>query len=264
VTRYLRLITTFISISVQPLLAYRANFWLSLFHSLLNLVTGWLALTIVFEQMEALNGWDYPSALAVLGVYLIASASFHLVIAPGLEDLAGMDGEIWTGKLDFVLLRPINTQFYVSLRKWGIFSLFDVLLGLVVTGIAITQLAQGLAWQHLLTFIFMLGIGLLTLYAIFLFFSSLVFWSPGFRFTWIFYGLMEVARFPITVYPTAVRFLLTWIIPLGLVTTIPAQALTGQLTLPFAVFSIAFAGVAFLAASTLFRVALRRYASASS
>ena len=75
-----------------------------------------------------------PSTLALLGVYLSVSALRGLFIGPGLEALSGMDGEIWSGSFDFTALRPLNTQLYVSLRKWRWFSLFDLLLGLGVGG----------------------------------------------------------------------------------------------------------------------------------
>ncbi len=70
-----------------------------------------------------------PAALALLGVYLTVSALRGLFIGPGLESLAGMDGEIWSGAFDFTVLRPVDTQFLVSVRKWRLFALFDLRLG---------------------------------------------------------------------------------------------------------------------------------------
>jgi ABC-2 type transport system permease protein len=57
---------------------------------------------------------------------------------------------------------------------------------------------------------------------------------------------------------------LTWIVPVGLMTTVPAQALSGHLSPAMFVASVAVATALFAGASTLFYVGLRRYASASS
>ena len=122
---YLRLIGQFARASAQDELAHRANFWISLLHSLLNLGTGVLGIVVLFEQVETIHGWDLPSALALLAVYLIVGALRGLFIGPSLEALAGMDGEVWTGKLDFTLLRPVNVQFLASFRRWRPFALVD-------------------------------------------------------------------------------------------------------------------------------------------
>jgi ABC-2 type transport system permease protein len=261
---YFRLVWSFIAASAQQETAYRANFFISLLHTLLNFGTGLLGLVIIFDQVEAVQGWDYPAALAVLGVYLTISALRDLVISPSLDSLAGLDGEIWRGTFDFVLLRPVNTQFLASLRQWRIFATFDLLLGLLVIGVASQQLAHALTLGQIVTFLLTLYTSILTVYAIFLAFSSMMFWSPGFLFTWVFNGLFQMARYPVGVYPGVLRRLLTWVVPIGIITTVPAQALTGELTLPLLMASLIFGHTLFIGASWLFRAALKRYSSASS
>lgn len=149
---YLGLIRQFAKASIQNELAYRANFWLSLFHSVLNLVTGILGVAVLFDQVETIRGWDMASTLTLLGVYLILSALRGLFIAPSLDALAGMDGEIWTGKFDFTLLRPVDAQFLASFQHWRPFALVDLGLGLGVLGIALVQLGSSLAPDRILTF----------------------------------------------------------------------------------------------------------------
>jgi hypothetical protein len=95
-------------------------------------------------QVETIQGWTFASTLALLGVYLTVGALRGLVIGPSLEALAGMDGEVWTGQFDFTLLRPVDTQFLASVRKWRLFSLIDLVFGLVVIGAAVVQLNQAL------------------------------------------------------------------------------------------------------------------------
>ena len=260
--RTLRLIRTFITVSALEETAYAANFALSVFYSLLNFATGWLGLFIVFGQAGSIGGWSYDAALAVLGVYLAVEAASSLVISPSLEKLGGMDGDIWRGTFDFVLLRPVDTQLLASLRQWRLLSLFDLLLGLLVLGVAAGRLHPGPGeWA---AFLLALGAGLLVLYAVLLFFTSLVFWSPGFLFTWIFHGLFQMGRYPVGIYPGFLRPILTWVIPIGVMTTVPAQALSGGLPPSLLLAAAAFALAAFALASLSFRKALGKYASASS
>ncbi|MEW5960147.1 MAG: ABC-2 family transporter protein [Chloroflexota bacterium] len=261
---YLRLVRLFAGASTQNELAYSANFWLSLIHSLLNLATGVLGLVVIFGQVETVHGWDFASTLALLGVYLSLSALRGLVLGPSLEALAGMDGEVWSGRLDFTLLRPVDIQFLASVRYWRPLALVDMALGLGVLGLALNQLGLTLTLAQLLTFALALLSAVTILYAILLAFTGLVFWSPGFLFTWIFDAFFQMARYPVGLYPGWLRLILTWVIPVGMMTTVPAQALSGALSWETLLGSLVLAGGLLGGASALFRSGLRRYASASS
>ncbi len=260
----LKLISRFIQVSFQEEAAYRSNFFISLFSSLLNLGTGVLGIYVLFGQITMIRGWNMNSTLALLGVYLIVTALRGLFIGPGLEALAGMDGEIWAGKFDFVLLRPLNTQAFVSLRKWKLYSLFDLVLGLAVFILAVVNLRTELSTWQIVSFVVALGSGLTILYAILLIFSALVFWSPGILFTWIFDGLYQMSRYPMGMYPGWLRSVLTWIVPVGMITTFPVEALTGTLNKEMLAASLVMAIILFFAGRWLFQIGLQRYTSASS
>lgn len=250
--------------SIQNELAYRSNFWISLLHSILNLVTGVLGVWVLFGQVETVRGWDRPSTLALLGVYLVLSALRGLFIGPSLESLAGMDGEIWTGTFDFALLRPVNTQLLSSVRHWRPFALVDLLLGLGVLGVAVAQLGQTLSLARLVGFVVSLLAGVVILYSVLLAFAALTLWNPGFLFTWLFDGLFQMARYPVGLYPGWLRLVLTWIVPVGVMTTLPAQALAGRAPFWLLAGSVCMAIAFFAGASALFSGGLRRYSSASS
>lgn len=261
---HLRLINQFIRASIQEEVSYRANFWINLLHSLLNLATGVLGIYVLFAQIETLNGWSFAETLVVLGVYLTVQALRGLFIGPSLDALAGMDGEVWSGNLDFTLIRPVNIQFLASFRRWHLFAVFDLLLGLGVLAFAVGRLNEALTLTNLIMFLLTLISGAGILYAILLAFSALVFWSPGVMFMWIFDGVFQLARYPLGLYPGWVRLALTWIIPVGVITTIPAQALTGGLSINYLLFSLVMAVSLIIAASLFFKSALHLYASASS
>ena len=262
--RYLRLLSQFIRVSAQQEMAYRANFAISLLHSLLNLGTGVLGLVVLYSQVETINGWDFPATLSLLGVYLLVGALRGLVIGPSLDTLAGIDGEVWTGKLDFTLLRPVNVQFLVSLRTWRLFALFDLALALGVLGTAITRTGLAMPPARWLAFLISLFSSLTIMYAILLLFAAFVFLSAGVLFTWIFDALYQMARYPVAIYPGWLRLVLTWIVPVGMMTTIPAQALRGDVPPGLLAGAVALALGLLFAASAFFRLTLRRYASASS
>jgi ABC-2 type transport system permease protein len=262
--RYARLLAQFIRASAQSEVAHRANFWLSLLHSLLNLATGLLGVVVLFGQVDTIRGWDFPSTLALLGVYLTVGALQALFIAPSLDALAGMEGEIHNGQFDFTLLRPVDAQFFASFRYWRPLALIDLALGVGVLVTAVIQLKQSVTVAQLVAFLVALSAGITIIYAILLAFTGLIFWSPGFYFTWVFNALFQLARYPVGLYPGWLRLTLTWVLPVAFMTTVPAQALIGAMSTTMLVAGLVLAFVFLAGASAVFRIGLRQYASVSS
>lgn len=262
--RIIRLIGTFIRLSVQEEMAHRANFLIAIFHSLLGVGTGIVGLWVLFAQVESIEGWTFAMTLALLGIYLMLEAVRQLFIEPSLDALAGMGGAIWEGRFDFMLLHPINTQFLVSIHRWRLLAGFDLLVALAVLMTAIRQLEQRLAWTEVAAFLLALLVSVTILYSLLLGLTSLLFFSPGFFYTWIFNSVVQMARYPLNLYPGWLRLLLTWVLPVGLMTTLPVQALTHNVAWPVFGGGILLALLLFVGASGLFHLGLRRYASASS
>ncbi len=254
----------FLRAAVQAEMAYRVNFWIHLLYTVVNLAVAWVGLAVVFGQVPVLRGWDYPATLALLGVYLTVSALRQVCLGPSLDALAGMDGELWTGRFDFTLLKPVDVQFMASFRQWRPFALVDLALGLAVVVRAVTLSGADLTLGRVGLFVLALGAGVALIYAVLMLFSALVFWHPGLLYTWVFDALFQLARYPVGIYPPWLRVVLTWAVPVAFITTIPAEALTGRAALGPVLAGVAVAAVAVAAASALFRSGVRRYASASS
>lgn len=261
--RPLHLVGSFARASLQKDLAYRANFWISLLHSVINLGVGIFSLQILFHQTETIRGWNQAQALSLLGVYLIISALRGLFIGPSLDALAGIGQEIWNGNFDFSLLKPVPVQFLVSIRFWNFYALLDLLFGMGVLAFAIHQ-ANHIIVINLLLFLPALISAVVILYSLLLAFTALTFWSPGFLFTWVFDSLFQLARYPVTIYPAWLRMILTWVVPVGVMTTIPVQTLHGKIPAGMLGWIILVAGSLLTASSWFFHCAVKRYSSASS
>ncbi len=118
--RYFRLIFTFMKAAFQNESAYRLNFVMNFLSAVLGLAGGIGGIYILYVNNEVLNGWTMPETLAVLGVYMLVQAVKNVVIGPSMNKLGGMDGEIESGTFDYTLLKPISTQYYISVREWSL------------------------------------------------------------------------------------------------------------------------------------------------
>src|SRR2546430_7205235 len=93
---------------------------------------------------------------------------------------------------------------------------------------------------------------------------SLAFWFVSVEnLSVLFDAVYEGARYPVSAYPGALRFVFVYLIPIAWTTTIPASALTGRLEPGFALVAAAVAGGVFALTRLLWRIALKRYAGAS-
>ena len=79
----------------------------------------------------------------------------------------------------------------------------------------------------------------------------------------LFEGVYQSGRWPVTIYPGWLRVCLTFLVPIAFAVTVPAEALTGRLTLETLALAAGFALVLLLVTRWLWRVGLRRYSGAS-
>jgi len=261
---YLRLIKLFIQTAVQQEMASRANFLINLLNTALNLIAGIAGIAILFSQVETIQGWTFSQALALLGTYLLVSALQNVCIGPSMDSLGGLYGDVLSGRFDFTLLKPVHTQFLVSFRNWRPWAFSDLILSLVVLGVALVKLGEQLSLLSVVTFVVALGVSITIVYAILLLLASGIFWYQGVPLLWIFGYLMQMGRYPVEIYPGWLRLVLTWIVPIGFITTVPAGALAGQVPTATLLSGIALAVGLLVLASVLFRGSLRRYVGASS
>ena len=243
-------------------LQYRANFVASFASTCFYLLTAMLTLSLFFRHATTLGGWDFWEVVVLLGVFNALSGLVEAILRPGIGDLAA---QVRSGNLDLVLSRPVDAQVFVTFRHIDIWRLADILLGLGVSAYALVHMGHlPTAWQviaFLLTFV----AAALVVYAIWVTLMSLAFWFVSVEnIATLFDAVFEGARYPVSAYPTALRFLFFYLLPVAWTTTIPASALTGRLNLPTA---LAAAGVglgALVFSRLLWRAAIRRYTGASS
>ena len=245
-------------------MAFRFNFFINILNTFLQLAGGLAGVFALFANVDSLNGWNFPQVLAVLGVYMLVDAMKELFIGPGLQSIAGMDGDLWSGRFDFTLLKPVPVQFYVSFREWNPWAVVDIIAAFILLGVAGVKLGQVVTVPALAMFLGSLVISLLLVYSVMLLLISGAFWYLGAPLVWIYDSIIQMGRFPVSIYPGFLKLLLTWIIPVGFIVTVPAESLSSGIGILELVGGGLLAFTLFVAASMVFKAGLRRYSSASS
>jgi len=259
--RVLTLMAAFLRANLLGEFAYRTNFFIEAFGSLLQLATALAGLAVVFARTDSLGGWGPDEMLALVGVYTLVGGLIGMMIRPAMTELIDA---VRKGTLDYTLTKPADAQFLVSIRRVNIWKLVDVGLGLGVLATALARLGGRLEWEHAAVFILMLACGAVIVYGFWLILASLSFWLVRMEnILEIFQSVYEAGRWPVSLYPRWLRFAMTFIIPVAFAVTVPAQALTqhpGAATLAgTAALAVALAVLSRL----VWRLGLRHYSGAS-
>jgi ABC-2 type transport system permease protein len=259
--RAVRLMWVFFRIGALNELQYRANFALQILQSAIALGTGLAVLGLVFSHTSALNGWTPAELLAVMGVHTLMGGVIGTSIQPNMEKLRE---DIRQGTFDFVLTKPDDIQVLSSVREVRIWRSVDIVVGLVIVGIAIAWIQTGIGLLEALAFVVALVLGALMIYCFWLILTTAAFWIVRIdEIHELFEGVYQSGRWPVTIYPGWLRISLTFLVPIAFAVTVPAQALTSRLTPETLALAAAFALGLMLLTRWFFRFGLRHYSGAS-
>lgn len=259
---YLGLLGTQLRRSLVLGMQYRFDFVTT---GLVSLV--WNAISIVplyvaFHDRPALGGWTYPSALVVFGWFALLKGVLEGAVNPSLVQIVE---HIRLGTLDFVLLKPADSQFLVSTARFELWKVVDLLVAIGIFVYAFIRLGRVPSAGAVALSLILFGASILVLYAIWILVVAAAFWIVRVdNLVYLFDSILDFARWPSTVFKGVVSVLFTFVIPLALMTTFPAEALLGTLAPHMAVAGVGASVVAALAARWVWLRALSHYTSASS
>jgi ABC-2 type transport system permease protein len=260
--RHLRLWRRFLTQAVVRETHYRAHFVTTLLVGLVQLGLGIVPILLLFGFTKDVQGWSRPEVITLAGAYQIITGMIAAFVAPNLDR---MTGYITEGELDGVLLRPVSSQFYLTLRWINVAELSNVASGIAVLVIGLVQSGADPTAAQVLQALVLASCGLVLLTTVWSALSFLAFWlqSVG-SIGVIFLNVVQAGRYPLVFFPAAVRTFLTFAFPVAFATTFPVQALAGDLGWEPVAGGIALSVVAVTLVRMLWHRGLRSYASASS
>ena len=118
---------------------------------------------------------------------------------------------------------------------------------------------------NILTFILLAITGTLIIYSLWIVLIAMTFWFTKFdNNVTILQALLDAGRYPSTVYPVWLRVIVTFVIPIAVATTIPLQALRGELEPGRILLFIGVSIISFWVAKKVWKLGLKQYSGASS
>ena len=259
--RYLRLLGVQVRTSLLTLLQYRVDFATEGLLELLWTATALVPLFVAFQARESVVGWTFEEALLVVGWFTLLQAVLEGAINPSLTSVVE---HIRKGTLDFILLKPADAQFLLSTAKFQPWRATNALAALAIFVFAFRRMGVAPTLSGLALAVALLAVAVVLLYSMWILTVSAAFFVVRIdNLSYLFGAIFDAARWPSSIFKGVVSFIFTFVIPLALMTTYPAEALLGRLAVERVVGGLAGAVAFALIARLIWLRSIRGYTSAS-
>ena len=260
--KYLRTYSFFLYTSLASELEYKTNIIIDFITALLSLVGSIFLLSIFFQDSSIIGGWKFEQALIIQGIYTVLNGITNTWFNPNLTEIVK---NIREGTLDFVLLKPIDSQFFISFKKISPSGLLEIILGfaLLIYSLKINQISLNL--MFLLFSLLTIFCSILILYSIWFLISTTTIWFVK---TWnateVLRSFLYLGRFPLNSFSFSLRIFFSIFIPIAFITTIPSEVFLGVAQSWKIILQILISGVFIIISRRFWLFALKYYTSASS
>jgi ABC-2 type transport system permease protein len=239
---------------------FRAQAWTTGLVALAEIATGMIPVLLIIRTSSQINGWTGGQIIAVTGMFQLAMGLINTFVAPNLTRL---DSYVRRGELDTILIRPASGQWLTTFRWIQPAAFTGALAGiaLIIVGLWGTPISPGGVVAAVLVF----GCGLAMIGCLWANLAYLAFWfeAASFIHTLVRESL-TAGRYPVAFFPSAIRVLLIFVVPIGAAASLPVQFLSHGVD-PWLLAGVMLAALVIILLTRLhWRVALARYSSASS
>lgn len=219
-------------------------------------------ISFIFSFTKNLNGWDKNHVLLLVGISQLVTALYNFLFRRSVNRFPDL---VRNGDLDLLLTKPINAQLYSSFRYTKPFEILNIATGIIIAAYALHQIGSSFGLFNWLLLLVGIICGVLVLYSICFSFTMLAFWSPKLNSA---SSILEIITTPLTlptdIYGQPMSFIITFVIPIGLVVTVPVKLFLGTISTYFVLVEVLLTVVFFYACTRLWNYAVRGYTSASS
>jgi ABC-2 type transport system permease protein len=262
--RYLTIYFALVRNSVTRELMFKGNFllWIVVEMAWFALQLGFIS--VLYLHTEAIGTWTKWQVVLLVGASHFIQQIFQTFFLINCTNLSEL---VRSGKLDFLLMLPVNTRFLLSLRQLDLGGLVNAASALGVMIYAAGKLELTVTFPTLLAFGGLCLTGVSIHYCLMFSLATVSFWTVRAQgIVYGYYNLFNIARMPDDAFPKRgiFRAVFTFVLPVLLVSNVPVRLLTERLTSASGWLLVGMAVICAVASEWIWRRSVRRYTSASS
>jgi ABC-2 type transport system permease protein len=249
--------------SIAREMGFKANFLLWIVVEMLWFALQLTFIAVIYQHTDRIATWSKWEVILLIGASHFIQQLFTALF---LSNVTQLSEYIRTGKLDFMLLLPVNTRFLVSCRQVDLGGFVNAASAVAIMVYAMGQLGVEMTPGRWVGFLLLTICSLLVHYSLMLMLAATSFWTVrGQGIVWGYYNLFNIARLPDAAFRGMFKVFFTYALPVLLVANVPAKLLAHKLGSPAEMLLLLGLSLACFGASEgVWRVSLRHYTSASS
>src|SRR5437870_69057 len=262
--RYIDIYSIMLRNSLIREMSFKANFLLWMIVEVLWFCGQIVFFSIIFGQVDRIGDWTKWEVVLLVGTHQMIAQLFQGFF---FVNVANIPELVRTGRLDSLLVLPIDSQFAVSTKQFGLDSMINAALGGAVVCVSLSRLGIIPNPMSILLYLIALGFGVAVHYSIMLSLAAVSFWIVRAQgLVYGYFNFLNIARYPAAIFPRLFKIIFGWIVPVVIVANIPARLLLKSFGHPRPLmFQLVVAStVVFCLSRAFWAFALRRYSSASS
>ncbi len=260
--RYIRLYLYFLRFSFSKAMEFRVDFFFRIIMDIFYYAINIGFYSLVFMHTDILGGWTMDEMLIFISGFLVIDAISMTVFANNMWMLPEY---INKGELDYYLIRPVSSIFFLSLRDFAADSFVNLIMAFGIMIWAINRYPDPLPLHLIATFVFLILLGAFLRYLVRMVFVIPTFWLHSARgFEMIFFHMNRFLERPDRIFTGWVRVILTTVLPFGLMASFPAKLLLDGFELTTLFHFSAIIVMFFFLVKLFWKIGLKAYSSASS
>jgi ABC-2 type transport system permease protein len=209
--------------SVVREMSFKSNFLLWIVVELLWFGLQLSFIGVIYLHTDHIATWSKWQVVMLVGASHFIQQIFQAFFLTNCVQLSEL---IRTGRLDFMLLLPMNTRFLISLRQVDLGGFVNAASALAVMGYAARQLHLVPDAAQIAGFLVLCVAGILIHYSLMFLLASVAFWTVRAQgIVWGYYSLFTIARQPDAAFQGFFRAFFTFAIPMLLVANVPVKLL---------------------------------------
>jgi ABC-2 type transport system permease protein len=261
VSRYWRIYRSFFVSSFARELEFRANFIAKVAQNVVWVFFFIMILLVVYRNTATVAGWSRGDAFVLAATCFLMTS----MLSAFFLSLQEIPQQVRQGTLDFVITKPIDTQFWVSSRKFNFDQIGTLTAGFVMVFYGVRTAGLHPAFLDWIGYIALTVSSLALFYSFYLILMTLGIWLVRVDNLWVLgESVVQVARYPLDIYNVPIQRFFTFVLPLAFISTIPSRQLVNGFSATMVALGLFWGFVAVAVSRWFWNFALKHYSSASS
>jgi ABC-2 type transport system permease protein len=259
IKHYLYIFWKFRQLRLMAMMEYRTDFYFWGTVSTLWTVINFFAFGLIANASGSIGGWSRSDMNVLLSTATILAAFMWSFV---YQNMSKYTEAVFNGELSGFLVKPVDTYYLLSIKENSYNNIFRLFIGI---GMLIWTLHHGhyqVTFLNSLLYILFLVCSIIFIHSVWFIIATFSFWVERLdNINEILPASDRIWYMPRTVYSGAALLLFTVILPLNLMTSLPAEIILGRAAYNWMAYFFVFTVCVFCISRWFFQFSIKKYSS---